>query len=234
MESKTQFNKSSLIIIVIILILLVLAITAKKYYSDNNSANAQNLLTKCAEGEKKQCISSEGYQGHNTCDNGFYSQTCYVASLDDCKVTESQLSVLCCKDKAGSIYNCNEKTDFNPGDYVIIKTNLKEALKQSNLNFESYKACSFSKLLTTGSDVPDHYEPGTSFSSQEVGCSKTFSAADFHQAAVAGFIPKQTGKLLLADVRVYPSNILLQTGQDALNNVDASTSVFKLEVNIVE
>lgn len=231
MEPKTKFNLVSLIVVIVVLIFLVLSMTAKKHYSEKN---IQNLLTpECSAGEKKQCISDEGYQGYMACENGFYSEKCFIASLDDCRVAKNQLQAVCCKGKTGLIYDCSEKTEFRAGDYVIVKTNLQKALQGSNVNLDSYKACTFTKLLVTGSEVPSHYVPGTAFYSQDVGCSTEFNANNFHQAAVSGFVPEGNGKILLSEVRIYPAATVLQTGQDALDNIPASTSVFRFEVNVI-
>ena len=240
MKPKTRFNLASLIIVMLILSLSIILMKERYNYKEKikNSLQDQHpspiLNPECSAGEKKQCISNEGYQGYMPCENGAYSQKCFIASLDDCKITIGKLSAVCCKDKSGLIYDCNEKTNFKPSDYVIIKTNLQMVLQQSSVNLDTYKACAFSNLITAESEVPEHYKPDTMFYTPTVGCSRAFDAKDFHQAVFAGFVPEASSRIVLSEVRVYPANTVLANSQDAENNKGISTSVFKFEVNVGE
>lgn len=234
MKPKTRFNLASLIIVMLILSLSIILMKERYNYKEKiKSSLQQPPSAECSAHEKKQCTSSEGYQGYMSCENGTYSQKCFIASLDDCRVTKNQLSAVCCKASNGAVYDCNEKTDFKAGDYVILKVNLQEARRQSNTYMRFYKACLFSKLAAADSEIPDHYIKDTAFYNNEVGCSKTFNADDFHQAAASGFVPSANGRVLLSEIRLYPNTTVLNNGQDAVDNIVVSSLVFKFEVNVV-
>lgn len=202
--------------------------------SASSQQEAQYTKQSCDAGDKIPCTTPDGYSGFRSCDNGLYSQKCYIASLDECPINANQLASVCCRAKTGSIYACNGKTNFVQGQYVIVKTNLQMALKRSGLNISAYKACGFSKLKDAPSEVPSHYETSTEFSDTGtgVGCSPLLYSKDFHQASVDGFIPNTPGKIKIVEWRVYPDTVKLSDAADAVTKIEASTPVYTFEVNI--
>lgn len=225
MKAKKNFTLASSLVVVLLIILFVFLMQAKKSYTGQK--------IECQNNENAQCITPQGYTGYKTCENGAFSQ-CFVASLDDCPIKSNQLFSVCCKSKEGNLYGCNEKKDFNVGDYVIVKTNLQLALKNLGSDLDSYKTCGFSSLISGNSEVPEHYEKSTAFydPNAQVGCSNIFYAKDFHQGSIAGFVPNAKGKIKISEWRVYPDTTELSEASDAIKNFGKSFPVFLLEVNV--
>lgn len=237
MAAKRGFNLAILLVIIILLSLFVFLQQTKESYTERKTPINPNEpeLIRCQPYQRADCISAEGYKGFRVCENGILSK-CYIASLDECSIKKDQLFVVCCKSKDGNLYSCDDKRDFSPGEYIIVKTNLQMAMSNLAINLESYKACGFSSLLTAESRVTEHFQKSSAFYDEQadVGCSTLFYSKDFHQGAVSGIVPATKGKTKLVEWRIYPSNLQLSNASEALSNIDSSSSVFAFEVNVGE
>lgn len=177
------------------------------------------LSSVCLTGERMTC-STQGYEGYKICESGSFSE-CVIAGPDDCSVGEGQLHAACCKLRDGSIDDCTNRQRFSPGEYIMVKTNLRKAVEESGLRLSAYKACGFSKL-------PDM--PGAV--SEDVACSPVLTAEEFNEGFASGFIPDAAGSVNLVEWRIYPAALELSNSADAVNNLRSSTSVFSFEVNV--
>jgi|GEM_PF-6907543 len=190
----------------------------------------------CSEGSKRECTTPEGYVGFRTCSAGIFSQQCFISNVDECTINADETYRVCCKSVSGRLFDCTEKTSFKSGEYIIVKTNLQKAIQRSGLNLDLYKACGFSKLSKAVSQVPSHYQTGTSFSNADegVGCSSAFSSREFHQGTIDGFIPSSVGKVRIVEWRAYPTNTDLSSSEKAFSSISRSSPVFSLEVDVGE
>jgi len=230
-SKENYFTESSkkIFLILTALIVLFLIVGCEEEVAYETSSEQQ---PECKAGGRKFCTTDEGYTGFRSCEDGFYSEECFVASLDDCATRKDELSNLCCKADDGDIYACNEKTTFKPGEYIILKVNLQKALEQSGLGINAYKVCAFSQLLPTETETPEHYKKHTEFSDDQIGCSSVLDANEFHQITINGIVPDTIGRAKLIEVRIYPETVDLTTAQLAKENIALSTLVFSFEVGI--
>ena len=227
MAAKRKFNLASLVALMIILSFFIFLQQTKKSYTES--------AAECGNGQAASCLAADGSTGYRICRDGGYSQ-CFAVSLDGCKLDSKQLALVCCREPSGEILPCNGKTNFRPGDYVFVKTNLQKAMEASGINTESYKTCGFSSLSINYPETPGNPEKTTEFydGAALTGCSGLFYSAQFHQGTTAGFIPNIRGKTKISEWRVYPETTELLTPSDAISNIDSSTAIFSLEVNVGE
>ena len=121
-ESHLRGNTRKIFLIFTVFIVLLVITGCGKKEVDSE------LEAECNSGERAPCTNSEGYTGYMSCDNGALSSECFIINLDDCPVPENDLFNICCKNKGDSLFDCNEKTEYSPGDFVIIKVNLQKAM----------------------------------------------------------------------------------------------------------
>lgn len=176
--------------------------------------------------EKVACTTASGYSGTKTCDGCHYGD-CYVASLDDCLLTPDRDYVICClsQGSSGDLVYCNDKREFNAGDYVIIKVDLDKAMRENNVDYDPYKACSFEKIIAQEeTELPEHYEKGT--------CSNAFYLKDERFYAGGGYVPDTTGSMEILKLMAFPAALDLSTPDKISENLDSGTEIFSLKINI--
>ena len=228
------------IAVIVIVIGTILAVFAMLQASSGISLiNLLNLMRSpepglCVPGETATCEADKGFAGFRACENGRFSEKCYLASLDDCGIGAEQVSAICCMSESGSIYDCSAKEFFSAGEYVITKVNFKKALEVANAGFVYYRSCGFSRLVKADSQVPEHYKPNTELYDEQRGviCSPVFYYEDFGQGAADGFVPDSQGIMQIVEWRAYPAGTDLSSAQAALDHYNESLPIFSFEVNV--
>ena len=181
---------------------------------------------------KKRMFYKRRKKGFRVCENDYWSEKCYLASIDDCKIKKGNLYNVCLLDeKSGKLIYADDKESFSPGQIIIIKVDLKKAMEEKGLKFDPYKVCSLSNFKEADVYVPGHYSH-TALEDRKEGitCSDALDLKYPHYLADYTLVP-DFGKINIV-IRAWPANFDLSTIEKVKKNINQSKIIFAYEAKI--
>lgn len=203
--------------VISVVVVLVVLLTVLFYFSDF-------LAEGC---EPTYCMTSLGVLGAHYCIDGEKTDCVLELQLSSCNTRDGKLINIC-------RYDDNElRIGVNPdnlraNEIIILDLNLQKAVLDSGLEIEDYFVCDKTDIKEIDEIyVPPIYEEPERF--EGLACSHKFNVNDYHHLILYGILDK-TGKVNLAEVYLFEQDF--GTTQEFYENLDKSTEIFSLEVDI--
>ncbi len=177
--------------------------------------------------EPQYCMTSLGILGINDCIDGEKTGCVLQVQLSSCHTRDGKLTKICRYDNSGLKIGVNPD-NLRANEFIILDVNLQKAVLDSGLEIEDYFVC----YKTDIKESDEIYVPPVYYASEKfngLSCSLKLNVNDYHHLVLYGILDK-TGKVNLAEVYLFEEEF--GTTQEFYENLDKSTAIFSLEVDI--